>query len=261
MLCQATCIENESERLLNSEIPTEQQILGWLECLVRRKKDKKMIELFHLIIEEFLQMDSEKVFSAVARKYLVSDEDGNYLIQACLIYLMHDDFGSMSCSNVGEVRSLTETYPLYSYFAYFLCKYVYTLAVGGVSMNGELQSIMRRFLSISVDWAFRLWAKWLTGTHYESLKAATSVKVFFTPLHFAVLTGLVDEVEKLLKLELDSNSTIFAVDRTRLAYTFLHLTLLAAQIDTDAWFFSLSDENNTIVVQPIKFVATDSEPD
>lgn len=217
MLSQAICVENESDRLSNSEIPTKQQILGWLGCLVRRTKHEEMIELSHFTIKEFLRMDPEKVSSAVARKYLVQSEDYNYLLQVCLNYLMHDDFRSMPCSNPSEIRSLVETYPLFDHAVQILCDYVRELIITSTGMNEEVQSIMRKFLSVPVHRAFRLWGKFWTGMS----------ETFISPLHFASATGLVDDVERLLKLGLDPNGNPFPATAMGFGYTPLHLALLS----------------------------------
>jgi hypothetical protein len=96
VLCEAICVENESDKVAESKIPTVQRILGWLGCLGRRTKGFNIIALSHFIIKEFLRMNPEMIFSAVARKYLVRPENDNYQLQVCLTYLMHDDFSSIT---------------------------------------------------------------------------------------------------------------------------------------------------------------------
>ena len=232
MLCQAICIENESERIPDSEMPTEQQILGWLGCLVRRSTSTGLIELSHFTIKEFLSMASEEVSSVVACKYLVKREDYNYLVKVCLLYLMHDDFQSMTCSNVRETRSLARSFPLHDYATWYLCDYVWELSTSSIRISEEVQCIMQRFLSIPVHAAFRLWGSNVanfSGNAWEDCSEGiieTNTENFWSPLHFATLVGLSDETQRLLKNGLDPNSTSFQTEMTPLGYTPLHLTLI-----------------------------------
>jgi hypothetical protein len=124
-LCEVICVENESDKVAESKIPTVQQILGWLGCLGRRTKSLDIIELSHFTVKEFLGMDPEKVSSAVARKYLVRPEDGNYLLKVCLTYLMHDDFSSTTWSTFDELERFKKTYPLYGYAALKTCVHIF----------------------------------------------------------------------------------------------------------------------------------------
>lgn len=143
MLCQAICIENEDDRLSDIEILTEQQILSWLECLVRKSEDK--IQLSHFTIKKFLRMNPENVSSNVARKYLIKPTDHNYLLRVCLIHLMHDDFKGITCFDVSEVRSFMNKHPICEYVTSKLCDH--TRALTNSDMTDEIKRIIQRFLS------------------------------------------------------------------------------------------------------------------
>lgn len=210
-LRQAICLENEKDTLSDSEMPTEQQVLGWLGCLVRRSKDQDEIELSHFTIKEFLRMDPENVSSTVARKYLVKPEDHNYLLKVCLHYLMHDDFKSTTCSGVGEVESLFNSHPLYKYAARRL--YYHTQAVVDIGMNNEVKCIMQRFLSLPVCKSFQLWATCdARPEFYNAINSSKEETITgqISPLHFACKAGLVDEVQRLLKLGIDPDCSNFS---------------------------------------------------
>lgn len=245
VLCQAICIEDQSDRLLDIEIPTEEQILGWLGCLIRKSKYADIIELSHFTIKEFLRTDPENVFSAVARKYLVQPEDYNYLLKGCLIHVMQAEFSSMTCSNSNELLSLIRNHPLYAHATVYLLEYVFELTVLNTGINQEVQCIMQRFLSIPVHKAFRLWDKCWAGVNlsypiedledeYCSEIDPPEMENFISPLHFASATGLVDEVQRLLTLGLDPNSTSLATIAWEFTYTPLHLALVSIRHDP-AW--------------------------
>ena len=137
MLRQAICIENETDRLSESEMPTQQQILGWLGCLVRRSKTGDMIELSHFTVQEFLKMNPEDVSSAVARRYLVQTQDHNYLVQVCLTYLMHDQFSSIKWSKISDFHLFRQNHPLYVHATMYLCDYVNGSILCPTGMNQE----------------------------------------------------------------------------------------------------------------------------
>lgn len=237
MLCQAICIENESDRLADNELPTEQQILGWLGCLVRRRLDdeEEMIELSHFTIKEFLRMEPESISSAAVRKYLVQGEDYNYLVQVCLTHLMHDIFRGTTWSNYRELDSFSTNHPLYAYVTSYLCDYIYELTKSPTGMNAEVKCIVQRFLSVPVHESFLLWDTCNTGLLCVQLEGGLlredsfpepEVENAIPPLHFASLTGLVDEGERLCRHGLDPNCRSVLFYEEMSAYTPLHLALV-----------------------------------
>lgn len=228
MLCQAVCLENESEGLCDSEILTEQQILGWLGCLVRKSKSEETIELSHFTIKEFLKMDPGTIASAVARKYLVQLDDYNHLVKVCLTHLMHAaDFTSMKWSMFSEIGSFIRDHPLYRHAMIYLCDYIKELNWTSAGMKQKVKCIMQRFLSIPVHEAFLLWDKcciWATEMDMPSQEC--KIESYLSPLHFASLLGLMDEVQSLCRHGLDPNCTVTPMDEREFAYTPLHLALL-----------------------------------
>lgn len=171
-------------------------------------------------------MDPADISSAVARKYLVQPEDYNYLVTVCLIYLMYDDFRSMTCSNSSEAWSFITQHPLYEYVTLYLCDYIHELTMISAGMNQEVKGLMQRFLSIPVHEAFLLWDTYHTGldTRDYCIRVC-EIGNYLSPLHFACLTGLVEEVERLCRQGLDPNCTSLP-SKFGHAYTPLHLTLL-----------------------------------
>lgn len=227
-LRQAICIENENDRFSDDEIPTEQQILGWLGCLVRTSKSRDLIELSHFTIKEFLTTDPENVSSTIAQRYLIKPEDINYLLEVCLICLMHDDFRSTKCSNLGEAFSFTPNHPLYKYAATRLCQLVRSSV--NIGMNEKLTCMMRRFLSVPVHESFQLWDTYMRalavlGDEDLSQEKTELVRHILSPLRFASMTGLVDQVRELLKLGLDSKDSTRSIEEEELGFTPLALAL------------------------------------
>lgn len=240
ILSQAICIENESDEPSDGDIPTEQQILGWLGCLIRKSKSEDTIELAHFTVKEFLRMDPENISSAAARSYMVQPEDYNYMLKVCLTHLMHSKFRNTTCTSVSKLRSFSRNHPLYVHATFYLCDYIRELTLTSTGMNQDVKCIMQAFLSVPVHEAFLLWDMSNTGLNMtaswksfpeadvseEDLSQELQIKNFMSPLHFASLTGLVDEVQKLCREGLDPNCTGLPTHQQGFAYTPLHLALL-----------------------------------
>ncbi|KAL8913122.1 MAG: hypothetical protein Q9171_002016 [Xanthocarpia ochracea] len=80
-LCVAICIENESDWPTIDVVPTTEQVLRWLGCLVRYDQEGVTIQLSHFTINEFLSMDPQTVSSPIARRFLVGREDKGSALQ------------------------------------------------------------------------------------------------------------------------------------------------------------------------------------
>lgn len=235
-LRQAICIENENYRLLDAELPTVQQILGWLGCLVRRSNSQDVVELSHFTIKEFLRMDPENASSSVAQKYLVKPKDRNYLLKVCLIQLMHDDFKNITCSTAGEVQSLVDNHPLYGYATVALCNHIDELVE--ISLDSEVKRIIQKFLSMPVCESFQLWDTCIMGRHILEMEDSSAenpeiVGNALSPLHFASMLGLTEEVQRLLKLGFDPNCSSLPIEDEVFFLTPLHLALCSGNIHGD----------------------------
>ena len=226
LLCQAICIENENNKLSNAEVPTLQQILGWLGCLVRSSKSLDIIDLSHFTIKEFLKMDPEKVPSRIARGYLVKPADQNYLLKVYLNYLMHDDFKGIKCTKFNEVSSFLIHHPFYEYAMLKLCDSIW--AVNEIGFDNENILLMQRFLSMHVGEPFQLWDTCVKGVRLMNYRKDEQVGNVILPLHFAAMTDLADEVQRLLKSGSDPNCTSLSMKKDGFFLTPLHLAICSA---------------------------------
>ena len=102
-LCLAICIENESDWPTIDVVPTKEQVLCWLGCLVRYDQERATIQLSHFTIQEFLSMDPQTVSSLIARRFLVGLEDKGYVVNIYLTYLLHSHFEDTVCTTRNEV--------------------------------------------------------------------------------------------------------------------------------------------------------------
>lgn len=227
LLCQAICIENENNKLSDAEVPTLQQILGWLGCLVRSSKSLDMIDLSHFTIKEFLKMDPEKVPSRIAREYLVKPADQNYLLKVYLNYLMHDDFKSIKCTKFNEVSSFLSHHPFYEYAMLELRDSIW--AVNEIGFDKETMLMMQKFLIMPVGQSFQLWDTCMKEVKPEDYHKDEQVGNVILPLHFAAMTGLADEVQRLLKSGSDSNCSSLSMTEDGFFLTPLHLAICSAK--------------------------------
>ena len=178
LLLIAICLENEAEWPSDAAIPTEEQILSWLGCLVRRGADT--ITLSHFTVKEFLKMDAENVSSRTARKYLVNQDDEFYILDVSLNCMIHDQFKNNTFTTWGEVQLFLEKYPIFGHLALSLCGRIWRShgcafdresktpsnawqGTGGptsIQQDGfvTLRDRMQRFLSMSLRRPFELWA-------------------------------------------------------------------------------------------------------
>ena len=269
ILCQAICIQHESDRLSDSEVPTEQQIIEWLGCLITISDGK--FRLSHFTIKKFLRMDPETVDSAVARRYLVPLEDYNYLTQICLTYLMHERFRGVKLFDLNQIRSFLEDHPLYSMAATYLCDYIHELTHFSADMNQKVKCLMQKFLSTPIHEAFILWDRchtvmspmmglvrigWLGPTVSE-------IGGYLSPLHFASLMGLADQVQRLCRDGQDPNCYSLPINANLgLAYTPLHLALVSNKFGSSgrrSYFMKQQMWWSTVAHSPLDEVCVDAK--
>ncbi|KAL8663476.1 MAG: hypothetical protein Q9168_008085 [Polycauliona sp. 1 TL-2023] len=75
---QAICIEDEHEWPEVEVIPSREQMVRWLGCLIRYTSSVDNIELSHFSVYEYLAIDPAKLDNLVARRYLVDPDDYSY---------------------------------------------------------------------------------------------------------------------------------------------------------------------------------------
>ena len=119
IVIQAVCLENQSALPSSSTIPTLEQILCWMGCLVRYDKTNDTMDLSHFTVAEFLTVDPEEVRNSTARNYTVSLNDRTYILNTCLTFLMHNNFRPIKLSTMEEIESFLNRYPFFQYATFF----------------------------------------------------------------------------------------------------------------------------------------------
>ena len=239
ILPEVISIENEAEWPSVEEIPRKEQILGWLGCLVR--EGPNTIALSHLTVKEFLKTNPADVSSCAAQKYLVNHEDEVYVLDVSLTCLIHDGFKDMVLATWGEVERFLNDYPSVVYVVMRLIDRIWALNKQGFNSEAENlvlslssgldESRMQRFLSMSYCRPFELWAvcnTYLCLPEHDFPSDDFSLddpveRCISSPLHFAAVTGLTNEVRRLLRLGLDPDHT-----EAELCPTPLHLAICAS---------------------------------
>lgn len=86
--CEAICIESDNVWPTTKTIPSIDQILRWLGCLVRLICSR-VVSPSHFAVVELLSRDLGNVESVVARQYQVCPEHKSYIVKICLWTLMN----------------------------------------------------------------------------------------------------------------------------------------------------------------------------
>ena len=223
-LCLAICIENESDWPTIDVVPTTEQVLRWLGCLVRYDQEWLTIQLSHFTIHEFLCMDPQTVSSPIARRFLVGLEDKGYLINICLTYLLHSHFEDTVFTTGDEVKAFLSQYPFFEYLHRTLLDHLFH----NNGCNAESDTLARRFLCMPPSSAFQLWKT--CSLAHEILACMLS------PLHFAVAACLDSRVEELLREGVDPD-TNWMLEKS--CITPLHLAICGG-ITGEVW---IGEEN------------------
>ena len=224
VLCLAICIENESDWPTIDVVPTTEQVLRWLGCLVRYDQEWLTIQLSHFTIHEFLCMDPQTVSSPIARRFLVGLEDKGYLINICLTYLLHSHFEDTVFTTGDEVKAFLSQYPFFEYLHRTLLDHLFH----NNGCNAESDTLARRFLCMPPSSAFQLWKT--CSLAHEILACMLS------PLHFAVAACLDSRVEELLREGVDPD-TNWMLEKS--CITPLHLAICGG-ITGEVW---IGEEN------------------
>ncbi|KAL8856307.1 MAG: hypothetical protein Q9178_007071 [Gyalolechia marmorata] len=193
-LCLAICIENERDWPTNDVVPTPDQVLRWLGCLVRYDQETATIQLSHFTIHEFLSIDPQTVSSLIARRFLVGLEDKGYVVNICLTYLLHSHFEDTVCTTESQAEAFFSQHPFYEYIHYTLFDHLFY----DNGYNAESDRLARRFLCMPPSSAFQLWQSCSLGHEYEARMQS--------PLHFAAAVCLESRVEGLLREGADPDS-------------------------------------------------------
>lgn len=195
ILCEAICLEDKDSWPTVDSIPTRDQVSRWLGCLIHVDDSHDPTpRLSHFTIKEFLSMDAELVSSHVARRYLTGPKDRDYIVKVYLTYVMHSHFKNIVVTSRDDAQSILSKSPFYRYVVQTL---LHTLR-GFRTFDAKTNDLIKKFLSMPPRREFELWARCLV---------ASSKSPLFTPLHFACLARLTDQVELLLNQGANPNAT------------------------------------------------------
>ncbi|KAL8957362.1 MAG: hypothetical protein Q9193_005342 [Seirophora villosa] len=202
ILCEAICVEDEDSWPTVDSIPTRDQVSRWLGCLIRVDDSHGSVPLLsHFTIKEFLSMDAELVSSHVARQYLTGPKDRDYIVKVYLTYVMHSHFKNIVVTSYDDADRFLSKSPFYCYVVHTL---LHTLR-GFRTSVAKTNDLIKKFFSMPPRREFELWARcytWLADG-----PKATSDNRLLTPLHFACVSGLSDQVELLLNQGVNPNAT------------------------------------------------------
>ena len=222
-LCQAISLEQVQDDRSPAVTITSRQLFSWLGCLIR--SDGKVIDLSHFTVKEFLQMRPENVSSSIARKFIVRQNDLNYLLKTCLTCVMHRDFAQQRRSSISDIQVFLQKERFYKYSMWYLIPLIWE--VKNVGLDVECEKMLREFLAVPVHPSFGLWDSCSAinrGTVPLPLNGATYTPIgrcFLSPLHFAAVIGSITEVQRLLSRVGDYEALSLPVGRP----TPLHLAI------------------------------------
>lgn len=198
-LCEAVCIEDKCVWPTKEVVPTKDQILRWLGCLVRVDHQMNELQFSHFSIKEFLRMDASTLSMSVARNYLVLPEDRSYLINTCLTYIMHSYFDNVLCTSWDDVQALYLEHPFWEHVGYKLVYYI----LGHLTAEEDCGPSLRSFLATPPRPGFKLWAMCETYSSHLELEDFDFPRSLMlnlpSPLHFASAAGLIGQATRLLK--------------------------------------------------------------
>ncbi|CAO1601837.1 hypothetical protein XANCAGTX0491_005473 [Xanthoria calcicola] len=198
-LCEAVCIEDKCVWPTKEVVPTKDQILRWLGCLVRVDQQMNELRFSHFSIKEFLRMDASTLSISVARNYLVLPEDRIYLINTCLTYIMHRYFDNVLCTSWDDVKALCSEHPFWEHVGYKLIYYI----LGHLTAEEDCGPSLRNFLATPPCPGYKLWAIYETyssNVEIEDFDFPRSLILNLpSPLHFASASGLISQATRLLK--------------------------------------------------------------
>ncbi|KAL8800395.1 MAG: hypothetical protein Q9182_005197, partial [Xanthomendoza sp. 2 TL-2023] len=221
-LCEAICIEDASNWPIKEAVPTKDQIVRWLGCLVR--VNRVYLVLSHFTVKEFLQKETRVICSPAIQEYLVVPEDRVRLLEVCLICVSHDQFRQDYLRNVSnespdEIHSFLKKSSLYNYAVTRLPDLIQLLD-DRENYNNQL---VQKFLSVPTSRAFKLWA-----TCFERGLSRCD-RGMSSPIYFASATGLAIQVSRLLEEGADPDGRE-ALEESR--ETPLHLAISGSILST-----------------------------
>ena len=201
-LRQIICTENDHDWPTNEDLPVVDQLHHWLGCLVRITKsgNKSWIELSHFTVKEFLTMNRDNVSRLEVQQYLVDRSHWTYLADDCMTYLTHSHFRNTELSTLDEIRAFLSNHHFYAYVATTLYEHL-----SWYNTDMEPTSAIQQFFSVPLSTEFMLW---LTCSTFLDAKAiledaefdinAELRERFLSPLHFAAIAGLKNQIRHLL---------------------------------------------------------------
>lgn len=204
ILCEAVCVEDEESWPTVESMPTRDQVSRWLGCLIGVDDSHDPTpRLSHFTIKEFLSMDAELVSSHVARQYLTGPKDRDYIVKVYLTYVMHSHFKNIVITSPDDAARFLSKSPFYYYVVQTLLHTLRSFPISDVKTN----DLIKKFFSMPPCWEFELWARCSTWQEQLYGREVTSDNRLPTPLHFACVTGLTDQVELLLNQGVNPNAT------------------------------------------------------
>ncbi|KAL8989831.1 MAG: hypothetical protein Q9169_008272, partial [Polycauliona sp. 2 TL-2023] len=229
-LVEAICVDNEYDWPTSEVIPTLEQVLHWLGCLVKLDHENEL-GFSHFSIEEFLRMDPSAISHSMAQDYLVHPGDKSYFIDTCLKYVIHSHFRDISCTSVDDVKAFCSRQ---IFFGYVGSSHVIDLLIDTPAADTECDTYLRKFLATPVSHGYELWARcceWMgpIGIHSSASSSIPLIPNFSSPLHFVSAAGMINQAARLLREGANPDGTEIttcpSVTPLHLAVSFGHGTM------------------------------------
>lgn len=208
-LSEAICMESDNFWPTCETIPSTDQILRWLGCLVRVESNR--ISPSHFTVMEFLTLDPGDIESAVARQYLVRPGHKSYIVNVCLRTVMNSQLHIPIINSFEDWEAFVSEHPLYHSVALMLPPILSQFQ----NFDFEGEGLIRRFLTTPSCPDFERWA---SDAYIHSLlddgilwdgefMDTYGEDVGYSPLHFASNLELITQMKELLDLGADPNGT------------------------------------------------------
>ena len=228
-LRQIISVEKDYDWPTGEDLPTVDQLHHWLGCLIRvtEPRSGSCIELSHFTVKEFLSMSRDKVSNPDVQQYLVDCSDWTCLADDCMTYLTHSHFRDMEPPSLDEIETFLLNHPFYRYAAVAIFEHL-----SSYNVDIKPNSAIQRFFSIPPSKEFIFWLKvsnLLDGSRIELDMNAEIQKHPLTPLHFAAIAGLKNQMKQILA------NNITPTQATQFDVAPLHVTI--AMSNETGFFF------------------------
>lgn len=228
-LCVAICVENDIDWPTIDAIPSKEQVLRWMGCLVRWDQADDTVHLSHFTIKEFLSKEPESISSPIAQKFLVDAgeaERWEYIARVCLTYISHRHFECIKVMSWEETNDFVSRNPFYQYAALALPYHLYSFN----DPDAENDQLIQSFLSMPPTSTFKLWESChrLLDRQDSQDDWERSFHLLASPLHLTCASLLVNQTERLLSAGADPDAA-GTLGYSR--FTPLHLAICAATME------------------------------